>query len=207
MFSATMFTVMVPVDAVVMQVRFPRPAGPAFSRYASAIALLGMAVWGIPTLPWPAALFSIGAAVTFWARNLLVDFRPHSELVGDTVIFRTLLRTRRVRLTGAPKVRLRWSGTGVITLRVIARHGDRARLPILTVNSRTQHGLNPEELDVLREALAGAWDRATDIIRELLHLQAAHLRAGGELIDSPLRRLRYLHLESTGDRPVDRGEA
>jgi hypothetical protein len=157
-FSATLFTVMVPADAAQLEsgrdamipVHFPRPAASYFSR-------------------------------------LLVGRRPPSELVGDTVVYRTLLRTRRLSLTGAPRVRWRSSGTGVGMLRIRAADGGRAVLPILIVNRRVQHGLTADELDRLRDALAGTRDRATGVIRQGLRLQADHLRAGGDLADSPLR--------------------
>jgi hypothetical protein len=118
-----------------------------------------------------------------------VKLRPPTELIGDTVVLRALLWTRRIQLGDAQEISVRGYWNGSTALVIKPARGRQVYLPLVVWNDITPHrGLTAVELDNMAAILAGLTrgpSRGQAIRR--IQLQAEHLRTGGSLKDSPLR--------------------
>lgn len=148
-----------------------------------------VAGWAVVTQPWPDPLIAGIVLVFLVALTLRIRLLRPSELSGTTIRFRGFLRTHDVELVGARKVRLRPTPAGSAALDLIAANGARAYLAIFAMTVYIHDCLPPAVLDAVAEAVTVAADPRKNGVSAVLRLQAAHLRKGGSLEDSPMRPL------------------
>lgn len=169
--------------------RFPRASSYGWL-FLIPVAVTGFAVWALLTRSSTDGVIGVVVAVLAWAFALRVRLVGDSELVGTTVVYRGLFGTRRVDLAGAAEVRLWANPAGIANLRVRPAGGrPTTDLPVLLMTAYVKKCMEPDGLDRLGAAAAGAADPRGDGVATVLRMQAEHLRGGGALADSPMRPL------------------